>query len=133
MFSASSLIALRHELNIHSRPLVVALCAQWCGTCREFTATFYQLETQFPQAAFFWLDIEDDTSLCEEIDVHDFPVLAIYNEHGIPCYFGTSSPQKAVIARLLKETLGSSVSTSILSVAPEAKLLYQKLLTVPIN
>ena len=41
-------------------PLVVlALCAQWCGTCREFHSTLERLAEARRDIVFAWADVED--------------------------------------------------------------------------
>ncbi|TAK92333.1 MAG: thioredoxin [Burkholderiaceae bacterium] len=106
MFNAPSLFEFRQALARQAHPVVVALCAQWCGTCREFRASFEALELEFPQALFFWLDVEDDAILTGDIDIQDFPSLALYGAAGEILYFGTTLPQHGVVARLLATRLG---------------------------
>ena len=62
-------------LNIPSfEPLLVAcLCAQWCGTCKEYEALFHSLQTEFPGATFRWIDVEDESELVDPIEVENFP------------------------------------------------------------
>ena len=38
---------------------VFCLCAQWCGTCREYQPLFDQLAINMPQARFVWVDVEE--------------------------------------------------------------------------
>ncbi len=84
--------------------LVVGLCAAWCDTCGEFAATFDALAARRDDATFVWLDIEDDADVAGDIDVENFPTLALYRD-GRLVHFGTSLPQGAVVARLL-DSLG---------------------------
>jgi hypothetical protein len=60
-----------------SSPLLVAcLCAQWCGTCRDYETTFdAALATLGAAARGVWIDIEDDAALVDNVDVEDFPTL----------------------------------------------------------
>jgi thioredoxin 1 len=92
--------------------LVVALCAAWCDTCREFQPAFARIAADRDGATFVWLDIEDDSELAGEIDVENFPTLAVFR-HGRPAYFGVSLPIEAVVARLVDELASgtSEVST----------------------
>jgi thioredoxin reductase (NADPH) len=80
--------------------LVVLLCAEWCGTCRDFHAVFDRLAQARPAVTFVWLDIEDDSELVGDIDVEDFPTLAVFRG-GATLHFGASLPQEGVVARLL--------------------------------
>ena len=44
------------------RLLVACLCAEWCGSCRDYRATFAALAAQFSgEADFAWIDIEDES------------------------------------------------------------------------
>jgi thiol-disulfide isomerase/thioredoxin len=67
-------------LSLESEPefLVACLCAAWCRTCDEYRATFADLQREFgAQAAFRWVDIEDDEDALGSLDVVDFPTLLI--------------------------------------------------------
>ena len=55
--------------------LVVCLCAQWCGSCREYRSTFEQVAEAFPDMRFLWVDIEDQADLVDPIEVENFPTL----------------------------------------------------------
>ena len=83
------------------RLVVVALCASWCGTCREFAGTFADLAATHADMAFVWADVEDDADLLGDLDVENFPTLALYRA-GTPLHFGVSLPQPPVVARLIE-------------------------------
>ena len=55
-----------------------------------------------PAMLFVWLDIEDDHALAGQIDVENFPTLAIYRGDKL-LHFGVSLPQQGVVARLIDE------------------------------
>jgi len=57
--------------------LVACLCAQWCGTCRDYQPLFSQLQNEFAPAQFVWIDIEDQADLVDPLDVDNFPTLLI--------------------------------------------------------
>jgi thioredoxin reductase (NADPH) len=80
--------------------MVVTLCADWCHTCGEFRAAFDRLQAQHPHAAFVWLDIEDDAEVVGDVEVENFPTLAVFAS-GRLVHFGVSLPQEAVVRRLL--------------------------------
>ena len=84
------------------RTAVVILCAAWCDTCTEFRATFERIAAARPDALFIWLDIEDDAEICGDIDVENFPTLAIYRG-GTLLHYGVSLPQEGAVARLIDE------------------------------
>jgi thioredoxin 1 len=62
-----------------SPPLLVAcLCAEWCGSCRDYRAVFDSLATTAPPGTRFrWIDIEDEADLADGIEVENFPSLLI--------------------------------------------------------
>jgi thioredoxin reductase (NADPH) len=80
--------------------IVVCLCAAWCDTCTEFRIAFDRIARQRPDMRFVWLDIEDDSALCGDIDVENFPTLAIYRGDTL-LHFGVSLPQEGTVARLV--------------------------------
>jgi thioredoxin len=84
-------------------PITVAvMCAAWCRTCTEFAAAFAALAAQRPQMRFVWIDIEDESELCGDLDIEDFPTLAVFR--GVdPLHFGPSLPLRDVVGRLLDE------------------------------
>ena len=82
--------------------LVVCLCAAWCDACREFGKTFERLAARHRSAGLVWLDIEDDSDICGDIDVENFPSLAIYRGERL-LHYGVSLPQEGSVARLIDE------------------------------
>lgn len=101
-----------------SSPVVVALCATWCDTCNAFRAAFERIADARPGIVFLWLDIEDDSDLCGDIDVENFPTLAIYRGD-ILVHHGVSLPQEGTVARLIDEMADRTAGGAE---APEAVL-----------
>lgn len=83
-----------------ARLVVVALCAAWCDTCTQFRAAYERVAQARPHASFVWLDIEDDAEIAGDIDVENFPTLAIYR-NGEPLHFGVSLPHETTVGRLV--------------------------------
>lgn len=83
-----------------TRLLVVALCAAWCDTCNEFRVTFERIANSRADIAYAWLDIEDDSTLCGDVDVENFPTLTIWRGETL-LFFGVSLPQEGSVARLI--------------------------------
>ena len=85
--------------------LVVCLCADWCGTCRSYRATFDTLAGQYPEAGFQWVDIEDDAEWFGDLDVETFPTVLIQRADAV-LFFGPVLPQPVHLQRTLA-TLGA--------------------------
>jgi len=80
--------------------LVVCLCATWCKTCTEFRVTFDKLAQQDEGAKFVWLDVEDDSALVGDIEIENFPTLAVFRGE-TPLFYGVTMPQEGVVQRTL--------------------------------
>src|SRR3974390_2949902 len=80
--------------------LVVCLCAAWCDTCEEFRGTFEHLSGADPGSAYLWIDIEDDSALIGDLDIENFPTLAVFRG-AAPLFYGVTMPQEPVVARTL--------------------------------
>ena len=88
-----------------SPPLLVAcLCAQWCGTCRDYQPLFAQLQAEFPQVRFSWVDVEDESELVDPVEVENFPTL-LMARGGQPLFFGTVMPHWETLKRLVQNHL----------------------------
>ena len=91
--------------------LVVSLCAAWCDTCSEFRDTFARLERAHPEANFVWLDVEDDSALISELDIENFPTLAVFRGDA-PLFYGVTLPQEGVVARTLNSLFERNTSAT---------------------
>jgi len=80
--------------------LVACLCATWCKTCTEFRGTFDKLARENSGAKFVWLDVEDDSALVGDIEIENFPTLAVFRGDR-PLFYGVTMPQEGVVARTL--------------------------------
>lgn len=85
--------------------LVVCLCADWCGTCREYEAGFRELEAQYPQVGFVWVDIEDEHAGVEDWDIENFPTLLIQRKE-LVLFFGPMLPHHRILRQTLDTLLG---------------------------
>lgn len=83
--------------------LVACLCAQWCGTCTEYQPLFAQLQADYPEARFVWVDIEDEADLVDPIEVENFPTILIA-QGGQPQFFGTVMPHLETLRRLIQSS-----------------------------
>jgi thiol-disulfide isomerase/thioredoxin len=103
--------------------LVVCLCAEWCGVCREYRAAFEQVRARLPALRFEWVDVEDQADLVDPVEVDDFPTLLIARGDQA-VFFGTMLPRADRLERQLREVLASSAPA--LAPAP-AKALLERL------
>ena len=81
--------------------LVTCLCAQWCGTCRDYRAGFDELAAQFPGVRFRWLDIEEQADALGDLDIENFPTLYIRRDDSV-LFFGTMLPYISNLRRLIE-------------------------------
>ena len=51
---------------------------------------------------FVWLDVEDDAAVCGDIDIVNFPTLAIFRGESL-LHYGVSLPAEGNVARLIAE------------------------------
>lgn len=84
--------------------LVVCLCAEWCGVCRDYAQRFEAVQAKFPQAQFLWIDVEDEADLLDPLDVEDFPTLLLAVGDA-PRFFGPVTPQLEMLERLVRAQL----------------------------
>lgn len=108
--------ALLRSWHESAAPAVVALCAAWCDTCNEFRATLERLAQARPNMLFVWLDIEDDSDICGDIEVENFPTLAIYRGERL-LHYGVSLPLEGTVSRLIDEI---AARTDIGAAAPQS-------------
>jgi thioredoxin 1 len=100
-------MALSAALSREDKLLVVCLCAAWCDTCEEFRRTFTRLADADPSSAYVWVDIEDESELLGDIDIENFPTLAVFRG-AVPVFYGVTLPQEPVVARTLSAFSGAA-------------------------
>ena len=83
------------------RWIVACLCAQWCGTCATYRATFEDLAARHPDKTFVWIDIEDHADVVGDLDVENFPTLLIQH-HELVAFFGTMLPDGGLAHRMVQ-------------------------------
>jgi thioredoxin 1 len=109
------------ELHPHSALLVACLCAQWCGSCREYRAVFDEVADLFPEMQYMWIDIEDEADLVDPVEVENFPTLLIAAGDDAR-FFGPLMPHKETLVRLLRAQADAT------TVTPHADAQVQALL-----
>ena len=103
-----------------TRVVVVSFCAAWCDTCSEFRRSYERLAQARPQITFVWLDIEDDAAIAGDIDIENFPTLAVYRGTD-PLHFGVSLPHEGTVGRLV-DALSTRAETLHRAPEPVAEL-----------
>ncbi|OYO32349.1 thioredoxin family protein [Janthinobacterium sp. PC23-8] len=83
------------------RWIIACLCAQWCGTCASYRATFEELAARHPDAVFVWIDIEDQSEVVGELDIENFPTLLIQQDDNV-AFFGTVLPDGGLAHRMVQ-------------------------------
>jgi thioredoxin-like negative regulator of GroEL len=102
---------------------VVCLCAQWCGTCREYESVFDALGAAWPRVRFVWVDVEDEEDVVGDLDIETFPTILIADGRGAR-FFGSLLPQAQVLQRLL-QSLQDDADTPL--AGPQAQELFWRI------
>lgn len=79
---------------------VVCLCADWCGTCRDYLPELTALAARETGARFVWVDVEDDADWIGELDIETFPTILVL-DRAEPLFFGALPPQIGILERTL--------------------------------
>jgi len=90
---------------------VICLCAEWCGTCREWRDLFDQAAADHPQLRFGWIDVEDEAAAMGDVDIETFPTLLIA-VGARPLFFGPIPPSLPQFSRLLASLLQPQAAPS---------------------
>ncbi|QHE85842.1 thioredoxin family protein [Hydrogenophaga sp. BPS33] len=80
---------------------VVCLCAEWCGTCRDWRPVIDALARAHPQVRWRWLDIEDEADLLGDLDVETLPTLLVGRGDRV-LFFGSVLPKAELVKRLVE-------------------------------
>lgn len=111
-------------------PLVVCLCAQWCNVCEQYRNIFRQVQSNvqsdYPQARFVWMDIEDEADVLDPLDVENFPTLLMAIGDA-PRFFGPITPQPQTLERLVRMALQDPAGTPLTD--PQARALVGRVQT----
>lgn len=103
--------------------LVICLCAEWCGVCREYRSGFEEVARQFSAAGFLWLDIEAHADDLGDLDVDDFPTLLIKRQDRV-LFYGSMLPApghlKRTLGAFLQQTDAESREYAVSSAARRA-------------
>lgn len=107
---------------------VACLCADWCGTCRDYRPVFDQVAAEYPGIPFLWLDIEDQAALVGDLDIETFPTLLIA-DGAVLRFAGPMLPHAGTLARLLGslDAEGSAIPVSEAALAALVQALHRQL------
>ena len=104
--------------------LIICLCAEWCGTCRDYRPGFAALAAEFPTAGFLWFDIEDDAGLVGDLDVENFPTLLIQRDRHVLLY-GPQLPDHGLLRRLVQSFLAQPLEDAMRYAASPERAAWQ--------
>jgi len=104
---------------------VVCLCADWCGTCRDYRALFDALAPAYPCVRFVWVDIEDEADVAGDLDVETFPTLLIADGQTAR-FLGPLLPQAGVLSRLIESLQADQGSARA---DPQAQAVFERVRT----
>ena len=111
-------------LAANNQRIVICYCAAWCRTCDSYLDAFKELSKKFPELVFLWVDIEDEESLLDDLDVENFPTILI-QENGSNLFFGTMLPYIGHLERMILNTQDGQTVKSDEGPSPIMELLQQ--------
>lgn len=94
-------------MSAEPETLVLCLCAEWCGVCRDYREGFEALAAQRKGAQFDWVDIEDEPEWPEALEIESFPTVMIQRGN-VVLYLGPTLPQHSHLERTLERLLDMS-------------------------
>jgi thioredoxin 1 len=89
---------------------VICLCAEWCGTCRDYRPLFERVARAHPHLRFAWVDIEDDADVAGDFDIETFPTLLAAGPDGTR-FLGPLLPHEQTLTRTLAALQSARPST----------------------
>ena len=95
---------------------VVCLCAEWCGTCRDYRPLLKEVARTHPNLRFAWVDIEDHSEFADDFEVETFPTILVAGRDGTR-FLGPLLPHAETLSRML------SASQPVQPSAPEVAQL----------
>lgn len=87
--------------------LVICLCADWCGVCRDYRPGFEALAKVHADIGFHWVDIEDEPDWPDALEVESFPTVMIQRGETV-LFLGPTLPQHTHLGRTLDSLLTMS-------------------------
>jgi len=84
--------------------IVACLCADWCGSCREYRAGFESFRPLEGAVRLAWIDIEDDDHIPEDLDLASLPTLVVGNGREV-VFAGPVIPRVEVLQGLVARAM----------------------------
>jgi thioredoxin-like negative regulator of GroEL len=106
---------------------VICLCAEWCGVCRDWRASFERAAAEHPRMRFAWVDVEDEAEVMGDVDVETFPTVLVAAA-GQPVFFGPVVPAAGQFTRLIASLVEAGATPA--GVSTEVSGLFQRLIRV---
>ena len=114
-----------HSLDAESW-VVAFFCAEWCRSCREFRPVLDNMISSYPEAAFFWVDIEDNSDMLGELDINKFPTLLIQRGETV-AFYSCIHPDTKLIERILRSQMEESpAALELQAQSTDEKRAWQK-------
>ena len=89
--------------------IVACLCAEWCGSCREYRATFDAVaRTVGGSARFAWIDIEERPDVMGDLEVESFPSVIVMRGDEI-AFYGGVTPHASTLEALVRRALAGQM------------------------
>jgi len=100
------------DVDERGENLVACLCADWCGSCREYRDTFEQVARARPAWRFVWIDIEDESDALAafDLDIENFPTVLIARG-GELRFLGAVLPHAATLMRTVDAAQRAGLQT----------------------
>ncbi|MDL2284716.1 thioredoxin family protein [Oxalobacter sp. OttesenSCG-928-P03] len=87
--------------------IFVCLCADWCGSCREYRPQLESLAAARKDVRFFWVDIEDHGDMLGDLDVDKFPTILIQKAE-LVAFYSCIHPDAKLAERILQSMMDES-------------------------
>lgn len=103
---------------------VVCLCADWCGTCRDYLPEFEKLAGTRLDWRPHWVDVENFEAALDEVEITTFPMILIVDTAGTLCFAGPVTPQPGMLQRLCQAAQQGSLRATNAEAAIWQPLLH---------